>query len=69
MRRLLELRDNVFFGVVPKPEDKRQGPRRYACASWHAIAHARSIFGPINSDMCSLPSHDDWYLEHQVRIF
>ncbi len=66
--RLLELRHNVFFGVVPKPEDKRQGPPRYECSSWHAIAHAWSVFTPIDSDGCSRPSHDDWFLEHQVRI-
>ena len=67
VRRLLKLRHNVFFGAEPKPGDKRQGPPRYECDGWHAIAHARSIFAPISSDACGLPTHDDWFLAHQVR--
>ena len=44
LRRFQSLRQNVFFGIVPRPGDKRRGPPRDQCHSERAIAQARGGF-------------------------
>ena len=48
-RRLIDLRQNVFYGKVPKPEDKRQGPPRDQCHSDTAISYAATGFVHVDS--------------------
>ena len=48
MRRFRSLRQNVFFGIVPKAGDKRQGPPRDQCHSDRAIAHVQDGFVHVN---------------------
>ena len=71
LRRLIGLRGNVFFGRVPKPGDKRQGPPRDQCHGDAAIAHARRGFvraDRLSASVCA--SENSWgtsLLAHQVR--
>lgn len=72
LRRLIGLRGNVFFGKVPLPGDKRQGPPRDECHGDAAIAHARRGFVP--ADRLSASACDSEYiwdtglLAHQVWV-
>ena len=40
----MSLRQNVFFGIVPKATDRRKGPPRDQCHSERAVDHARHGF-------------------------
>ena len=68
--RLVGLRHNVFFGAVPKPGDKRQGPPRDQCHDSAAIAHARRGFAALEdlaATSCAAEYRwDPGLLAHQV---
>ena len=70
--RLLELRQNVFFGKVPKPKDPRQGPLRDQCHSEMAIKHAWHGFahvGQLQHGGCGRPHpYDTSLLAYQARF-
>ncbi len=71
LHRLIGLRQNVFFGAVPKPGDKRQGPPRDQCHDAAAIAHARRGYVHVEgltASVCDAEYRwDTELLAHQVR--
>ncbi len=71
VRRFRSLRQNVFFGIVPRPGDKRKGPRRDQCHSERAIAHAGSGFVHVDElaagDCEGDYAWDTLLLAYQVR--
>ena len=71
-RRFQSLRQNVFFGVVPKADDRRKGPPRNQCHSELAIAHARGGFmhvSELSNEHCDGKyAWDNRLLAYQVRL-